>query len=300
MAWKGKTRGGLLGYKIFISVLNTFGIKPAYWLLRVVAAYFVLFSPSAFRSIKKYYNQIHGVKGLKAYSAIYSNFYVFGQTILDKVAIMSGMKEKYSYDFVGEEYLIELKKKGRGGVLVSAHLGNWDIAGFLLKRIDVKINVVMFEAEHQKIKQYLSSIMDSGNMKVIPIKRDLSHIISIRKALANNEIICMHGDRFVQGSRVIQKDFMGEKAYFPTGVFSIIEKFKVPYTFVYCMKSSKDSLHYELSSTPVLDPLNKNGENEIINDYIKTLEGKLIQYPDQWFNYYDFWSKTATGAIIEE
>ncbi|NMM47868.1 LpxL/LpxP family acyltransferase [Marinigracilibium pacificum] len=297
MAWKGKTRGGLLGYKIFVSVLKTFGIKPAYLLLRIVSAYFLLFSPYAVNSIKKYFGEIHGKKGSDLWKSVYASFYVFGQTILDKIAIMSGMENKYTYDFNGEENLVELKNRGRGGVLVSAHLGNWDIAGFLLKRIGVKINVVMFEAEHEKIKNYLSKIMDTGNMNVIPIKSDLSHIISIRKALANNEIICIHGDRFVQGSRVAYKKFLGKKAYFPSGVFSIIDKFKVPYTFVYCVKGAPDSLHYKLSSTPVFEP--DGTLDDIIENYIQVLEEKVSDYPNQWFNYYDFWSENTVGAAID-
>ena len=148
MSWKGKTRGGLLGYKIFVFVLNKLGLKVAYFLLRLVSVYFVFSAPKATKAIYQY-------SILKAVGNVFANFYIFGQTILDKMAIMSGAVTDFTYDFDGEEHLHQLKSMGRGGMLISAHLGNWDIAGFLLKRIDVKINIVMFEAEHEQIKNYL-------------------------------------------------------------------------------------------------------------------------------------------------
>lgn len=297
MSWKGKTRGSLLGYKIFIYILNKLGLKAAYLLLRFVSAYFVFFAPSATKSVYQYYRNIHRYSFLKTLGAVFANFYIFGQTILDKTAIMSGAVSNFTYEFEGEEHLHQLKERGKGGMLISAHLGNWDIAGFLLKRIDLKINIVMFEAEHARIKKYLENIVENNTVNIIPIKEDLSHIILIKKALNNNEIICMHGDRFVEGSRVAKHQFMGKFAYFPTGVFSIVQKLNVPYTFVYCLKDKPDSKHYKLSSTPIQMP--KDSPLSILDDFVESLEKKLNQNRNQWFNYYDFWSEETQGAVIK-
>ncbi|MDH5365924.1 MAG: lipid A biosynthesis acyltransferase [Cyclobacteriaceae bacterium] len=297
MSWKGKTRGGLLGYKIFVLVLNQLGLKAAYFLLRLVSTYFVFFVPKASQAIYRYYKSIHYYSTFKAIRAVFTNYYIFGQTLLDKIAIMSGAVTDFSYDFDGEEHLHQLKAGGKGGMLISAHLGNWDIAGYLLKRIDVNINIVMFEAEHERIKNYLDNIVQNNNVNIIPIKGDMSHIILIKKAINNNEIICMHGDRFVKGSRVSKRKFMNNEAYFPTGVFSIAHKLKVPYTFVYCLKESPNSKHYKLSSTTIKNP--SNSPLDILDDYVNSLEEKLKQFPNQWFNYFDFWSDEAEGAIIE-
>lgn len=295
-AWKGKTRGGLLGYKIFVFVLKKLGISAAYGLLRVVAAYFIPFAPAASRSSYHYFRNIHGYAPLKAWGAVYKNYFVFGQTLLDKVAIMAGMDKKYTYTFEGEEHLRELSKLKKGGFLISAHLGNWEIAGFLLKRLDLRINIVMFEAEHERIKEYLGTVMSNRHINVIPIKQDLSHIFLINKAIRNHEVICMHGDRFVKGSRVAQTKFMGEQAYFPLGPFTIAAKLGVPYTFVYAVKTS--TTHYHLSATPLFEA-NKR-PHAILESYVQTLEEKVARYPLQWFNYYNFWSKDIQGGVFEQ
>ena len=43
-AWQGKSKGNTLGYRIFVSVLKTAGVMPAYFMLRFVALYYFLFS----------------------------------------------------------------------------------------------------------------------------------------------------------------------------------------------------------------------------------------------------------------
>ncbi|WPP48759.1 LpxL/LpxP family acyltransferase [Catalinimonas niigatensis] len=295
-SWKGKTRGGLLGYQIFIFVLKRLGLKVAYLLLRIVAAYFVLFAPLATRSIYHYFRQILKYNRWKSSKSVYCNFYRFGQTLLDKIAIISGMDSSFSYTFDGKHHLQELSDSHQGGILISAHLGNWEIAGFFLKDVNLKVNIVMLEAEHEKIKNYLGQVMHNQNVHVIPIKEDLSHIFLINKALRNKEVICMHGDRFVEGSRVAPMQFMGKKAFFPLGPFTMAAKLNVPYTFVYAVKSNDH--HYYLSATPLQH--DKKKPMEILQDYIDILENKVKQSPLQWFNYYDFWSENLRGGIFEK
>lgn len=283
-SWKGKTRGGLLGYKIFIFILQKSGLGLAYFLLKFVSVYFIFFAPKATASIFRYFRKIHKYNIAKTVVSVYKNYYVFGQTLLDKVALIAGFEKQFSYTFEGEQYLRNAKEEGKGLMLISAHLGNWDIAGHLLKRLEAKVSIVMFEAEHEQIKQYMDQVLGERPVNIIPIKNDLSHIFLINKALRNNEIICFHGDRFVKGSPALRMPFFRKEAYFPQGPFAIAAKLKVPYTFVYAFKESKK--HYHLYASPV-----KNGDNamQILEDYIYSLEKKVMQYPIQWFNYYDFW-----------
>jgi predicted LPLAT superfamily acyltransferase len=293
-SWKGKTRGGLLGHQIFVFVLKKLGLTAAYLLLRFVAAYFIVFAPKATSSLYKYFRQIHQQGMLRAFLSVYKNFYVFGQTLLDKVAIVSGLESKYTYTFDGAQHLASLKETG--GIIMSAHLGNWDIAGFLLDNLNLKTNILVFEAEHEKIKGYLDHVMKNKKVNIIPMKQDLSHIFKVNTALRNKEIICMHGDRFLEGSRVAKKKFMGNEAFFPLGPFSIISKLKVPYSFAYAVRG--ENRQYHLSATPI-KVANASPET-LLDEYIEILEAKMEKYPLQWFNYYDFWDEKVEGAVLDK
>lgn len=289
--WQGKSRGTPSGYRIFVAVLRNFGVLPAYFLLRFVTLYYFLFLFKSSRSQFYFFRKKIRFGTLRSLVSVYRNFYLLGQTIIDKVVVMSEMPNKFTYDFDGEENLKEIVELQKGGLLVSAHIGNWEIAGHLLKRLNTRINIVMFDNEHQQIKEYLSSITGKRNVKVIVVKNnDISHIYEITEAFKNNELVCMHADRFIEGNKTLTTDFLGEQARFPLGPFVIAATFKVPVSFVFAMKES--SLHYHFFASEIKtyeQPSKEARMSQMLTDFTGEMAVKVKQYPLQWYNYYNFW-----------
>lgn len=293
-SWKGTTRGGLWGYKFFIFSLRFLGLGFAYFILAFIVVYFAAFAPKATRSIYYYFHTIREQSVFKSFINIFRNYYVFGQIILDKTALLANFETSFTYDFDGEHHLHDLAKQKQGALLVGAHAGNWEIAGQLLERIDTKFHVVMLEAEHEKIKNLMDDVLVRKNMDIIAIKNDMSHLTKIKEAFDNNHFVAMHGDRFTEGSKSILAEFYGKEAAFPTGPFYMATKFQVPILFVSAMKKSRS--HYYFHTTkPKVYPYTRNPRkrNEqlkiIIGDYIQEISRMLDLFPLQWFNYYEFW-----------
>jgi predicted LPLAT superfamily acyltransferase len=292
-SWQGKTRGGKIGYWFFIQILKFPGIRFAYFFLNFVSSYFVVFVAKARKPIFWYFTNIHNYSKLKALRLTFNNFYVFGQVIIDKVALMAGFANKFTFNFDGEEHIQQMAEN-EGGLLIGAHVGNWEIAGHLLKRIKTKVHIVMLEAEHENIKEMLDDVMAEKKMNIIAIKNDFSHLFKIKKALENNEIVAIHGDRFLPGTNTTKRKFFGKEAEFPLGPFLLAVKYKKPVSFVNAFKESSTHYHF-LASKPVhkIAEATVKGRNnatiELLDKYIATLENMLKKYPKQWFNYYYFW-----------
>jgi predicted LPLAT superfamily acyltransferase len=204
---------------------------------------------------------------------------------------MAGIENKFTYNFDGEENLRKIVENGKGGILLSAHVGNWEAAGHLLKRLDTQVNVVMFDGEHQRIKQYLDQVTGGKNFNVIVIKNDLSHVYSISEALGRNELICLHADRYLQGNKTVRKKFLGAETEFPAGPFMLASGFNVPVSIVFAFKEGPT--HYHFYGSPLLNRSDKENKNaftdQLINAFTEQLEQKIKMYPEQWFNYYNFW-----------
>ena len=291
-AWQGKSKGTPFGYRIFVWVLKTLGVLPAYFLLRFVVLYYFFFSFKDSRQIYFFYRRKLGYSRVSAIIKLYKNYYLLGQSIIDKVVVMSGIKNNFSFDFDGEENLRKIAALEKGGMLLSAHIGNWDVAGHLFNRLETRINIVMYDGEHKQIKEYLESVTGKRNVNIIVIKNDLSHIYAISDAFSNNELVCMHADRFLEGNKTLTANFLGDKARFPMGPFLLASKFKVPVSFVFAVKESK--LHYHLYAGKIKD-YSIFAKDEVmqvmLNDYAAEMEVKVKQYPEQWFNYYNFWEQ---------
>lgn len=287
--WKGQSRGTPLGFRIFIFLMKYFGIPSAYFLLYFVSFYFVFAGSKKTQNF--YFRKIHKQSKWKSFWSRYRNNYRFGQVLIDKVAALSGNASQFTFDFDGENYLREMKE---GGFMIGAHMGNWEIAGELLKRLDTKVNILMYENEKQQIKQLLDDVQSEKTMNIITLSDDLSHIVAIKNAIENNEIVVIHGDRFVEGAPSIDKIFLGKKAKFPYGPFYLAARFNKPISFAFAFKESATHYHFyatPLKTYPRIKNLNDRKEvsGMILHDYLGNLEEMVRKYPEQWFNFYEFW-----------
>jgi len=287
--WDGKSKGKVLGYKIFIFFIQKLGIKSAYFILYFVSFYYLLFSVQGTKANLNYFHKRLGFSKFKSFLKVYKSNFIFGQTIIDKVAISFGLGNKFTYNHDGGEVIKELLKNKKGGILISAHVGNFEIAEYFFSEIDEfsQINLVTTDNEHRAIKDYLESISIKSSIKFIIIKEDMSHIFNINNALNNNELICITGDRYFEGSKILSEELLGKKANFPAGPFLLGSRLKVPVIFVYVMRETNK--HYHLYAIEA--KFKHKDAQDLLKKYTESIEKILQKYPYQWFNYFDFWNE---------
>ena len=289
--WQGKSKGNKLGYKIFVFICKKLGVYPAYFVLTFVAFYYFLFSFNSTRHIYSYFRHRMAYGVLSSLLCVYQNYFVFGQTLLDKVIVMAGFGNKFTYEFDGEENLHTIVKQGKGGILISGHVGNWEAAGHLLKRLNTRINVVMYDGEHQQIKDYLNEVTGGANFNIIVIRDNISHVYAIGEALQKNELVCLHADRFVEGAKTSTRRFLNGNARFPIGPFALASTFKVPVSIVFAFKESTTHYHFFGSDLFEIDKSMSRADytEKLTITFVEALERMVKKYPKQWFNYYNFW-----------
>ena len=288
--WQGKSKGTVLGYSIFVWLMKHLGIYAAYILLIFVAFYYFLFEWRSNGYMYYYFRHRLGYNPLKAVVCLYLNYFTFGQTIIDKIAILAGLEDKFTYEFDGVENLYKLLDQRQSGVLISAHIGNFEIAEPFFRKIDLnlQISTVTTDMEHSVIKEYLESISkNKPSNQFIYVKEDMSHIFKINDAIGDNKIVCFTGDRYFEGVRSLKGTLLGAEATFPAGPFFIASRLKVPVLFVYVMKESR--LHYHLYAR-VAEVKNRDAQT-LLDAYTENMEQMLKRYPLQWFNYFNFWDE---------
>lgn len=287
--WSGKSKGTTLGYKIFIYLIKKGGLKPAYALLRIVAWYYICFVPAARRPILYLYQRRLGFDKRTSRKLFRKNIYVFGQTLLDKFYVLSTQKNPFSVTRDGGQHLNDMVAAGQGGIIVSAHIGNYELAGHLLERLHTTINIVMYDGEDTQIKQYLEGATGPKSFNIIYIKEDMSHIYEMSAALRRNELICLHADRYVEGARTISHKFLGQEAAFPFGPFALASKLRAPVSIVFALKTGDNSYHFTATAPQLFEGRGAEGAEKMLAAYVTELEQKVKAYPEQWFNYFDFW-----------
>ena len=221
----------------------------------------------------------------------YVNHCLFGQVVVDKFAMYAGKKfdvEVENYN----EFLERASREEEGFVQLSAHVGNYEIAGYTLVCKDKRMNALVFAGEKASVMQNRSKMFADTNINMIAIQPDMSHLFEIDKALADGEIVSMPADRINGSQKSIEHDFLGAKAKFPLGPFSVATMRGLDVLAVNVMKDSL--LGYKIYVTPLAYDKEASRQEQIrqlSSAYVAELEKRVRQYPTQWYNYFEFWQE---------
>lgn len=281
-AWDGKSRGGAFGYGFFIFLIRHAGLGLAYAFLSVVAVYFIPFAPKATRAVWAYNRKILGYGRLKSARKLYAHYYVFGQTLIDRVACRYGMSDRYVFEFGNYRDFIRLLDAGPV-IIIGAHAGCWEMGTSFFGQYASKLNIALYDGEDERVKAALKE--NPAGYKVVGLNGNgLESLLKIKLLLEKGEYICFQGDRFMEDSPVIRKTLLGHAASLPKGPFAIASKFRIPVVFYYAMREKPRRYVFHFTELPAGRSL-----DSIADAYVESLETVLGKYPQQWFNFYKFW-----------
>ena len=302
--WDGKTRTGL-GILIFFWTFRLLGPRFAYLLLYPVAFYYVLFNRKNGRASADYLRRrFPGIGGLKLFWMRYRHFLSFGRVLVDRGYAFLGMMGEVKFERDGHEVIEEVLAGGKGVILMSAHLGNWELAAYCLggymrdgKRVPV--NAVMFKGESEKVEKQLKKASGEPPFRIIASNDSLQASIDCKQALERGEVVAIHGDRIL-GSGGVKVPFLGAEAKFPIGPFVLAASTGAPIVFTFANRLGVR--HYKLTARGphyfAFGDRKKRDENlkAWVQIYVDLIEELLKQYPLQWHNFYPFWdTESGTG-----
>ena len=287
--WSGKSRGGRFGYQFFVYTIRLLGVRCAYCFLALIVVYFIPFAPRATAAIWRYNRQRRALGVLRSMVELYLHYFVFGQTLIDKIAMKAGLGNRYNYKFDNYDRFLEILNSGNGVVMIGAHVGCWESGAGFFGTYGKRINIVMFDAEHQRIKEVLDENAESeNNYNIIAINEDaIAAMLQMKIALDNGEYICFNGDRHVGKENTYERELLGAPVLLPNGPFKIAAKCRVPVVFYYAMREKGRTYRF-IFEEPKCEGRIK--AEELVSQYAASLERIVEKYPRQWFNFYDFWN----------
>lgn len=184
----------------------------------------------------------------------------------------------------GEEHLDAALAAGRGVVLVTAHLGNWEFAGRLLSdRGGRTAHVVLSAEQDAALERYLR--LDAPGLRFVTRHRATS-TLGLLAALRRAELVAMQVDRPTGGRDAIAP-FFGEPAAFPLGPFVLARAAGAAVVPAFCALAPGGRYRLEIEPAIWVKP---GEEIAALSVVVAALERVIRAYPTQWFNFFDAWS----------
>jgi predicted LPLAT superfamily acyltransferase len=291
--WRGYTGGGFWGQWGLIMLFKLSDVRIGYYLLALVVPFYMLFSRKSYRAIFHYFQKQWGYSVWKSFTGAYRNHFVFGQVILDRFAFFAGKKNPFEVEIIGNEHFIRLVNGEKGFIVAGSHIGNFEIAGYLLRSEKKKMNVLVYPDETKIIQKNRSRVLEKNNIHLIPVQNDMSHLFAVNTALQNGEIVSLPCDRNFGSAKSVECNFLNGKADFPIGAFAMATHFDVETLTIFVIKKASKKYIVYVKPIEIKEqqyPLTKREKIEqCVYSFVGEMENKIRQYPEQWFNYYEFW-----------
>ena len=280
--WAGTTYGNAWMHKWLIRMLRHIDVRILYLFVAIfVIPVCLVLNPS--RGI--------GYGRLKSAWKTFVNHCLFGQVVVDKFAMYAGKQFDVEIENYNE-FTTRASRKEEGFVQLSAHIGSYEIAGYTLAVEGKSFNALVFAGEKASVMQNRDKMFAGTNIKMIAIQQDMSHLFEIDKALTDGGIVSMPADRINGSQKCIEHVFLGAKAKFPLGPFSVATMRGLDVLAVNVMKDSL--LGYKIYVTPLAYDKEASRQEQIrqlSSAYVAELEKRVRQYPTQWYNYFEFWQE---------
>lgn len=287
--WQGTTDGTSWMHRSLIGMMKVIPLWFFYLLMSLAVPFYVIFSHKGYISNYHYFRRRHGFGPMKSFLHVFACHWMFGTVIMDRFASYSGKRFKVE---VPQMPTYEELCAGKEGFLqLSSHIGNDELAGYELMP-PKKMNALVFGGEGEALTENRERILGGNNVRLVNISEDMSHLVILNNALADGEIVNIHGDRVFGSNRTVRCEILGAKVDLPSGPFLLASMRGVPAISVFVMKVGLRKYRVHLFRPD--DGLNGLESREKAEAMARAYAGNITEvlslYPDQWFNFYEFWN----------
>ena len=290
--WKGNTFGTAFMHRWLIRALRHSDVRFWYAFAAVFVIPFCMIFAKGARTSWRYFRRRHGYGRLRSLLMTYVNLTLFSQVVIDKFALYAG--KRMSIKVVGSDTFRRLASADDGFVILSAHVGCYEMAGYELVSDRKMFNALVYANEKASVMNGRSRLFADNHIRMIPITSDMSHLFRIEEALRGGEIVSIPADRVFGSRKTVGVSLLGAEASLPSGPFSVAAMRGLNVVAVNVMKTSARG--YTAYVVPIdYDKTAPRREQvrTLADGYAAELERVLRMYPAQWYNFFDFWHDGA-------
>ena len=262
----------------------------------VTALIFFLILKRERRAVHGNLSRVSGKRGLVLHWKVYRVFYSFCDLMVSYCFLPKATREELLGMLVDSDSAAGIDQclaAGKGLIVWTAHLGNWEFASRLLA-MHGQVNVARV-VEDNPAEITLRNLMATERIRTVDLKRGIPATLELLAALRRNEIVAIQGDRVYQ-RRTFDVPFFSRPTCFPVGPFLLSQVSGAPVLPAFAIR--RGWLRYQVllgDPIPAVSPPAKRGDDEAdlyqaMSQAVRFLEKTLAAHYDQWMNYFDFWT----------
>jgi len=294
------------GIRVLLALYSLFGRRAFRVALWPVVLWYALARPAARRASLEYLGRLSqasdGATPPPTFANTLRHFAAFAESLLDKLLVWGGRLDALRYEVHGAATLRDALAAGRGAVVITAHVGNFELCQVLASRYTpVRINVLMHTANTARFNALLERQQLGERLCLIPVDGiSVATAALLAQRVDGGELVAIAGDRLLTGGagESLETPFLGEPAAFPIGPYVLAAALGCPLIALFATRHGE---MYRISVEQLAERvvLPRRGRREAVRELVGRFAARLAAEcraaPLQWFNFYPFWAPPGGG-----
>lgn len=187
----------------------------------------------------------------------------------------------------GEEHVRQGLAAGRGVILLTGHVGNWELTGARIAAAGFPLNVIAREQREADLTDFITGTREKTGMRVIPRETAVRRTLA---ALRRNELVGILSDQNA-GEEGIFVDFFGHLASTPAGPAAFALRTGAAVIPVFGRRR-RDDTHRVVFLPRVEVSRSGDRERDLRENtarFTKIIEEAIRREPSQWFWLHKRW-----------
>ena len=293
--WSSRSVGSDWQHQVFYLAIRLGGRSAAYALLYVVVAYYVLFSSLARQRASHYLNRrFPGSSGIKRLWHAYRMILSFGKVLIDRAVVGILGPDSFEVALDEREELLKLRDENRGLILMTAHVGCWQVAMSALEFLQRPVNMLMRREDGDIDRHYYEHAGVPCPYHMIDPTGYLGGTLEMMGALKQGQIVSVMGDRlFGSDKSSVLGRFLGAEVTLPFSAYKLASATGAPVVVFFTRKDGPKSYQVQLARVirvPQLKGRKSQTFAPFAQEFAAALEEFCARHPYQFFNFYNMWS----------
>jgi KDO2-lipid IV(A) lauroyltransferase len=188
----------------------------------------------------------------------------------------------------GWEYLEQAREIGKGVLVVSCHMGSYEVVAAIWSSTLAPVSFFAEVLEPRPLFEWYRDTRARLGISVLPL--DLSGLRRVTQALRDNEMVITAIDRDITGTGHLIP-FFGKPAPIPVGPAGLALRQGVPIFPVCVYRLPDDTFMAEGAPLVIAKPTGnyKEDEERVTQDMLRSIETFIRRHPEQWHVPHPIW-----------